>query len=486
MALIKLSIRLKLVMFYIIAISAVAILDLYVQLVTYQGVQEFDIRLNRYHRIHQLRLDLGQQFQRVERQLREGTTPDESQLAFEQQSLYFSLSQLEADDHESKNVYFNLRATRRGLDAYFLLLAKGIAKREMRELGWYQDIALANRIVNYIDGYLAATLSDAMQAGAHIYQILIKRIHRIRIFTLELLGICIGIFIITGVAFSSSIAKPIHRLAEVSQHIAQGELNVPEIYTNTGDEIDILSQSFNTMSRNIKKMVQDLQEKAKLERQLREEELALREAQFINLQDQIRPHFLFNAINTIARTALFEEAHETEKLALALGTLFRYALASPEAFVTIQEEADVVEEYLKFQALRFGKRLRWVMRIQKCVRSVLIPRFTLQPLVENAVRHGIEPLEQGGMVSVDITRKSSTVFVKIKDTGKGMVVEKGCAVHEGLGISNVRKRLLLCYGDGAILRLTSKEGQGTKVLLKIPVRPKMETMIHEYHTHIDS
>lgn len=474
MPLLKMSIRKKLLLFYLLAISAVAILDLYVQIVTYRGVQEFDFRLNRYHQIHRLREDLAQQFQRIERQLREGNFPDESQIGQEEQALYFTLSQLESVDPETKDVFFNLRATRRGLDAYFIKLEKGIQERKNSVSGWYQNVANAGKIAFYVDGYLATTLSKTMQAGSDRYQELVQGIDRIRIITLGLLGMFIVIFGFAAVAFSSAIANPIHRLADASQRIARGDLDVPEIRTSTGDEIDSLASAFNIMSQNIKKMVQDLRDKAELEQRLREEEQALREAQFINLQDQIRPHFLFNAINTIARTALFEGAHETERLTLALGTLFRYALPSPHALVPLQEEAEVVEKYLEFQTLRFGKRLQWNMRIQKSARAVPIPRFILQPFVENAVRHGIEPLEQGGMVNITITRKAEMVYIKIADTGRGMPKMEDRNIQEGVGIGNVRKRLQLCYGEEASLHIKSAFGQGTVVFLSFPVQSNLE------------
>jgi len=225
----KLSIRKKLLIFYLIAISAVTLLDLYVQLVTYHGVQEFDFRLNRYHQIHRLRLDVTQQFLRVERQLREGSIPDEAQLDQEQRSLYYTLSQLESSESETKDVFFNLRAARRGLDAYFVQLGKGILHRQQREANWYQDIAYANKIAVYIDGYLAAVLSDAMQAGSDLYQDLVKRITRIRTITLGLLAMFIILLGSAAVAFSSSIANPIHRLAEAASRISQGDLEISEI-----------------------------------------------------------------------------------------------------------------------------------------------------------------------------------------------------------------------------------------------------------------
>lgn len=348
-------------------------------------------------------------------------------------------------------------------------MGKGILHRQQREANWYQDIAYANKIAVYIDGYLAAVLSDAMQAGSDLYQDLVKRITRIRTITLGLLAMFIILLGSAAVAFSSSIANPIHRLAEAASRISQGDLEISEIWANTGDEIETLANAFNTMSQNIKRMVMDLKEKADLERRLREEDQALREAQFINLQDQIRPHFLFNAINTIARTAMFEGAYETEQLTLALGTLFRYALEAPHALVSIEEECMVVGEYLKFQALRFGKRLQWEMNIQQESRTVLIPRFTLQPFVENAVRHGIEPLEQGGTVRIMINKKGNRVYAKIIDTGKGMETSKLRKEYEGIGVSNVRKRLQLCYGEQAVLRIKSTVGQGTEVSISFPV-----------------
>jgi sensor histidine kinase YesM len=243
------------------------------------------------------------------------------------------------------------------------------------------------------------------------------------------------------------------------------------------------------MSTSIASMLADLKGKAELERRLREEERelmekerALREAQFISLQDQIQPHFLFNALNTIARMALFEGAAETERLSLALGRLFRYALGAPESMVPLSAELGIVEEYLAFQALRFGDRLTWTISAQTAAKKVLIPRFTIQPFVENAVRHGIEPREEGGGVSVEAHKKGGRLVLRIEDTGIGMAsVPKGKGKGgigselEGIGIANVRKRLELRYGHDAHLSIRSEAGKGTNVLISIPLEAAAET-----------
>jgi len=473
----RVGIRTKLLLFYSIAILAVIVLDLAIQVVSYNAVREFQTRLTRYHAVHRLRLGLATHYATGDRRLREGLLPDDRELDQEQHDFVYSLAELEAEPGESLSSYFNLQATHRGLEAYFRVLNQAIKRRAQQDKDWYQDMAYVARIAQYLDSYLSALLSDALKTGEARYQAIVDRINTVRSLTLGALALFSLFFGVAALAFSTSVAAPIKRLARAAERIAAGDLDVEEVRAKTGDEVEVLARSFNTMSRSIKTMVADLQGKAELERRLREEERelmekehALREAQFISLQDQIRPHFLFNALNTIARTALIEGATETEKLAVALGRLFRYALGAPESMVPLKEELSVVEEYLKFQRLRFGDRLRWSISAGASALDVPVPRFTLQPFVENAVRHGIEPLEGGGSVTVTVRKKGSRLYLRVDDTGIGMeTVPKRDA--EGIGISNVRKRLELRYGDQSRLSLRCARGKGTQVRISLPVEP---------------
>lgn len=467
--------RVKLLLFYIITVAAVVSLDISVQLLSYNAVREFETRLSRYHDIHRLRQTLSAHYNRMERVLRESDIPDAVQLDEDQQFFYYNLDKIEESEPESLSAFFNIQASRRGIDAYFLRLNEAVRLRAQNDRLWYADMAATGRIFSFVDDYLAVLLSEVLKSGSDRYQQLISRINRVRRLTLGALVLFTLLFGMAAFAFSDSVAAPIIRLAHASRRIARGDLDVPELEVRTGDEIEILTESFNTMSRSIRSMVDDLKGKAALERKLREEERelmdkerALREAQFINLQDQIRPHFLFNAINTIARTALFEKAEQTERLTLALGKLFRYSLASPEALVSMKEELAVVEEYLRFQQLRFGERLEWMVLAPDSVMDITIPRFTLQPFVENAVRHGIEPLEAGGRVEVRVSRRNNRIYVKISDSGTGPDNSHAGNEQEGIGISNVRKRLELLYGSEASLCVKGKKGCGTVVQLSFP------------------
>ncbi|MFH2115011.1 MAG: histidine kinase [Spirochaetota bacterium] len=480
---IRIAIRTKLLLFYTAAILAVVLLDLSVQVASYGAIQEFQGSLARYHSIHRLRLNLASHFSNKERLLREDPFNELADMEAEMAGFLFVVSSMELIEPESLNAFFNLQATRRGIVAYFDRLEHASANRQASQADWYLELAAAGRISAYMDGYLSMLLSEAMDYGEARYQNLVGRLTTLRSMTIGGLVVFALLFGLAAAAFSSSVAGPIHRLALASERIAAGELDVPEIQASTGDEVEILAHSFNTMSRSIRSMVDDLRGKAELERRLREEERelmekerALREAQFISLQDQIQPHFLFNALNTIARTALFENATKTEELSLALGRLFRYALSAPESMVPVKDELSIVEEYLAFQSLRFGDRLRWTIKSQPSSQSIQIPRFTIQPFVENAVRHGIEPREEGGSVEIEVRRKGNRLSVAIRDTGVGMDIPAiGRASEgddhriEGIGINNVRRRLELRYGKEARLVLKSRKGTGTEVHIFLPV-----------------
>jgi len=466
-----------------VAILSVVLLDLAVQLAAYSAINEFEGRFSRYHSIHRLRLELADHYTRTERLVRETALTGPLPLEKEFHEFLFVLSGLESSEPESLNAFFALQASSRGLDAYFNRIEAAVQRRIALDKDWYVDMAHAGRIFSYMDSYLSTFLSEAMNFGEARYQVLRERISRIRSFTLGGLVLFVLLFGMAAVAFSSSVANPIRRLADASERIASGELDVPEVHAASGDEVEVLARSFNIMSKSIASMLNDLKGKAELERRLREEERelmekerALREAQFISLQDQIQPHFLFNALNTIARMALFEGAKQTEGLSLALGKLFRYALGAPESMVPVTAELGIAEEYLAFQALRFGDRLSWTIQARKAAKAALIPRFSIQPFVENAVRHGIEPREEGGSVSIEAHVKSGRLIVNIVDTGVGMpplsrIRKSGEteAAAEGIGIANVRRRLELRYGAAAHLSIKSQPGSGTRIHMSFPL-----------------
>ena len=499
---IRLGISGKLLSFYGFMIALIFALEIGAQAAAYRSSREYEERLTRYHAIHRLRVALFEHRNLGERYLRELGSDQLASLRDDLIVLGQMAEELEPYGAESLEAYFEVRAARRGIEAYLPLSEAAFEKRVARHPDYYTDFAKSQRIAAYIDGYLSKLLSLSLQTGESRYREMASKASLYRKAALGgFLGMG-GLSLVFAAFFASSIAAPIRRLAAASERLAAGDLAVEPVTAGTGDEVEILARGFNAMAANIKTLIEGLREKAELERRLHDEELALvtmgralREAQFMNLQDQMRPHFLFNAINAISRTALLEGAAQTERLALGLGRLMRYALHPGGAFVSLDEELEVIREYLAFQSIRFGRRLLWEVGAEEPVRGLLIPRFTLQPLVENAVRHGIEPKEEGGFVRVSARRHFGRTRIVVVDSGVGMErallrrlrstssAEAGikgraeCSRPEpivpgeggiGFGLGNLELRLAFRYGKGARVALASSLGRGTVVRISIP------------------
>ena len=167
------------------------------------------------------------------------------------------------------------------------------------------------------------------------------------------------------------------------------------------------------------------------------------------LKAQLNPHFLYNVFNTI-NASIPAKAEKTRNMIAQLSDLFRYQLkASKEEWVTVKEEIDFVTKYLDLEKERFGKRLIYEISIGKGLKETLIPPLIIQPIVENAVKHGMSPLITGGAIHIDIRKEEEELRVTIRDTGVG--IEKGAAGEiwtKGVGLSNTNQRLEKMYGKG--------------------------------------
>lgn len=182
------------------------------------------------------------------------------------------------------------------------------------------------------------------------------------------------------------------------------------------------------------------------------------------LQAQIHPHFLFNAFNTLYGI-IPKEARGARETVLNLADIFRYFLRQNQTFVTIREEMAIIRAYLQIEGLRLGKKLEWEIEVDVGLEEAKIPLLSIEPLVENAVKHGIAPLAEGGRVRLTVAREGDGLHVEVADTGRGFQETVGGA---GVGLENVRQRLRLCYGPDAELRIDST-ASGTTVSFRIPL-----------------
>lgn len=206
--------------------------------------------------------------------------------------------------------------------------------------------------------------------------------------------------------------------------------------------------------------------------QRRMAEDAQRRAEFRALQSQIGPHFLFNTLNSISQMALLEGAEQAPEAIFSLGRLLRRSMKQSTGLVPLREELDFTREYIRIKQFLGRGNIHYHEEIEPGVEDTLFPAFTLQPMVENAVSHGLEPRPEGGNVCVSATREDGFVILCVIDDGLGFdpqtVKPSAGGEMTGIGIANVRDRLQLFYGSKFDHRVISAPGKGTTIYFKVP------------------
>jgi LytS/YehU family sensor histidine kinase len=190
------------------------------------------------------------------------------------------------------------------------------------------------------------------------------------------------------------------------------------------------------------------------------------QAELRALQAQINPHFLFNALNTLYGT-IDRRSFAARRLVLNLADIFRYFLQGNRTMIPLSEELQIVTAYLEIEAARLGNRLDTELDVCESVRSTLIPVLSIQPLVENAVKHGVAAKPGRGRVLVKAKETAEGLRITVEDTGLGFDQELTSHSGAGMGLENVRRRLTLCYGPAGTLDIDSSDS-GTRVAFTVP------------------
>jgi two-component system LytT family sensor kinase len=207
---------------------------------------------------------------------------------------------------------------------------------------------------------------------------------------------------------------------------------------------------------------------ARIEHRLQEQEKLLMAARVEALASQINPHFLFNTLTSIS--SLIRSQPETARLLIVkLSGLLRRLLRSQEHYVTLREELEAIDEYLDIEHMRFGSRLHIDKDIHPDSLDVLVPSMLLQPIIENALKHGLEPKIGEGRLTIRSTRHNGHAIIDVIDNGVGVTPDQAARVKgSGIGLRNVNERLRVIYGSNYQLQLDSVPGQGTCARIVIP------------------
>jgi len=210
----------------------------------------------------------------------------------------------------------------------------------------------------------------------------------------------------------------------------------------------------------------------RIEQSLEEQKRLLLEARLDALQRQINPHFLFNTLNSIASLVRFRP-EQARELIVKLANILRKMLSEHDAFVPFREEIAITDDYLSIEIARFGpEKLSVAREIDPATLEIPVPSMLLQPLVENSIKHGLEPRIAGGAITLRSRLEQGRLVIEVEDDGVGIAPGRthtsGVLQGTGIGMRNVRERLEVLYGDAALFDVTSRPGRGTKVTLAFP------------------
>ena len=340
------------------------------------------------------------------------------------------------------------------------------------------------RMQGYLSAYARVLVQLTLEDGNQEYLARVPMLNQIPYWLLGLGLVFIVIILYMTKVMKAAVVNPVELLAHVSRKIARNDYTGDDIVVENRDEMGELVQAFNKMKHATSRYITTLEEKHEMAELLHKEELdrvemekILEATRFEVLKSQINPHFLFNTLNMIACMAKLEDADTTEKMISSMSNLFRYNLKTTETEVPLRQELKVVDDYMYIQQMRFGSRIQYEKRIAVDEDSVIIPSFSLQPIVENAIIHGISKKEQGGKIHVRIVDSREQIVITIADSGVGMSrtrleeLRAACRKRKtskiGIGLGNIYKRLHMMY-EGADLKIYSKEGMGTIIQMRIP------------------
>ena len=319
------------------------------------------------------------------------------------------------------------------------------------------------------------------------------------LFSFILLNTILAIVIFAAVtAITKKLTRPLYILSGLMAKAGEEkyELDVPFRGEN---EIGVLAKSFNHMvvyTRELFAQLNQSIEQLKEEKErVRIQQLLKRRAELKALQAQINPHFLYNTLDSIRWKAEEIQADDISQMTQALATVFRIGLSRGRELITLTDEISHADSYLEIQCLRYGERLSYRIEIGKELCGYYVVKLILQPLVENAIYHGIKEMDGAGCVAITGVRDGSQLMITVADNGVGIdagsleVLNEGLRKNlsvsrEGYGIFNVNERIKLYFGDSYGLVLYSEPGKGTRAVLTMPVIEEWE--VEEYVPYSDS
>lgn len=291
----------------------------------------------------------------------------------------------------------------------------------------------------------------------------------IRNLTLLVIAVGAAVSCVLAYLLSVNITHPLRKLKSLMRTVETGNLDVA-FPTKYKDEVGQLGRSFNAMVQRIKQLIDEVYKK----------QLMLQEAEIRAIQAQFNPHFLYNALDSINWMARIHKLDHISRTVVSLGELLRFSIRKGQALIPVREDMQQIRNFLTIQQMRYGDKLEVHIELEEEVERLYTLKLMLQPIVENAITHGLEMKRGPGQLWITGKVLGERVRFEVRDDGVGIPKEKLERIASGqfvsaderktgIGLENVKKRLQLYFGDRYVLRLSSQLQQGTTTTIEIPI-----------------
>ena len=374
------------------------------------------------------------------------------------------LSDSEEDEARLKSAQQYLENLHKYIDRIELNLATGNMYEDNMMI-WENDVQIVTSLLSEtLNEYIFYEIRNIQSAREQVE----NRTMFIISITLISAVILLGVTLLFSMIIPASITKPIYEIRDVTGQVAEGNLSV-RTHIEHGEEVKDLGESLNVMIDKISELLD----------QVTVEQVRLRHAELELLQAQINPHFLYNTLDTIVWLAETGEQEQVISMVGSLSKFFRTSLNQGRDNITIGEELQHAGSYLEIQQVRYQDILRYEIAVPRELWDYMIPKITIQPLVENALYHGIKNKRAMGCIRVTGEKKDDCIEICVSDDGIGMSEDRLMQIRDRIsnldpdsseifGLYNVNERIRLRFGDEYGITVDSTYGEGTTVKIRLP------------------
>ncbi len=462
------SIRIRLLEVYVVIMLLVFAINMYIVHSQSQAIRQIDGVYNSNIQLNDISTTLEKMQTSLYQYLNTKSSDELENYYLYEQDYRNLISELNEETVNDQNLLME-KNIRNMSDTYLEKTAGAIEAKRGRNVSCYnEEYSKAKKLYDYLQSCVRSLNTSVFLENSQNYSVLRSTLNYVVGFSMFLLTV--------------SMLVALAWIVMMTRTIAKGGLEVDFPIIDTGDEISTVAKACNKMMNSIRDYIRQTKENYERESRLIENELImkndLKEAQLKYLQAQINPHFLFNSLNAAALLAMMEGAENTCLFVQNMADFFRYNVRKMEKDTTLKEELELVDNYIYILNVRFAGEIHYTKQIDERVTGTMMPSMILQPLIENAVNHGIRELQGEGKIHLSVYSDDGMVCVKVEDNGVGIepeVIEKimrGESAHShsqrdsaGIGMDNVINRLKRYYNMEHVIEIRRREERGTEVLI---------------------